>query len=262
MPRGKPISLDTVRAMHRAHLAGERWVDIAKRFLGAEKGHVARNACTQRGFAVRLTPGGGRFAAYTPATAEEIEQAIQSCTKLRIPDALRNDWRDWTLAQKADVVARMKAVIGWRDPRPQGEFSDGVTPWEFGTPAAHEIADLANTGKPSQQHIFQIRLRAVGVIFEGQLYHWNTGTGAYECSRALHGDQQLSLHRMIWERHYGPVSSGQVVRHIDGNKNNFDISNLTLMDRNAVARENQAAHLLRKGRAMTDALLRRHTTSK
>lgn len=254
--------MDTVHAMHRAHLEGERWVDIAKRYLGEVKGNVARNAVTQRGLAVRACPGGGRFAPYAPSTEEQIQEAIQSCTKLRIPTGLTNDWRDWSLAQKAAVVARMKAEIGWQDPRPQGQYMGGVVPWEFGTAAAHEIADLANTGKPSQQHIFQIRMRAVGIIFEGQLYHWNTGTGAYESSRALHGDRQISLHRLIWERHHGPVAPGEVVRHGDGNKNNFLISNLTLMDRNTLARENQAAHLLRKGRAMTDALLRRHTTKK
>lgn len=200
----------------------------------------------------------GRFAPYTPATELEIERAIQCSSRLQVPKRLSNDWRHWTLEQRAAFVARLKAHLGWTDPRPQGEYRGGVTPWVYGTPEAHAIADAANDGKPSRQHIFQLRLRATGVLFEGAIYHWNCGTSGYEISRWLNHDKQESLHRMLWERHHGPLLRGQVVRHADGNKNNFEISNLVLITRNDLARENQAASLQRVAREKTDAILDRH----
>ncbi len=37
------------------------------------------------------------------------------------------------------------------------------------------------------------------------------------------------LHRLVYEKHYGPIPKGFVVHHIDGDKSNFDISNLVLL---------------------------------
>lgn len=37
------------------------------------------------------------------------------------------------------------------------------------------------------------------------------------------------LHRMVWEKYYGPIPEGYNVHHIDGNKKNNDISNLELI---------------------------------
>ena len=40
------------------------------------------------------------------------------------------------------------------------------------------------------------------------------------------------LHRLIYEKYCGPIPNGYVVHHIDGNKQNNEISNLVLLSRN------------------------------
>ena len=37
-------------------------------------------------------------------------------------------------------------------------------------------------------------------------------------------------HRRVWRKHHGPVPSGFFIHHIDGDKTNNSIDNLTLMD--------------------------------
>ena len=37
-------------------------------------------------------------------------------------------------------------------------------------------------------------------------------------------------HRRVWRKHYGAVPVGYFIHHIDGNKQNNDIGNLTLID--------------------------------
>lgn len=42
--------------------------------------------------------------------------------------------------------------------------------------------------------------------------------------------KNVRLHKYVWEKHNGPVPPGMVVHHKDGNKLNYDLSNLELMD--------------------------------
>jgi len=46
-------------------------------------------------------------------------------------------------------------------------------------------------------------------------------------------------HRMIWEKHNGPIPKGHVVIFGDGDKRNFDPDNLLLVSRSQLARLNQ-----------------------
>ena len=39
------------------------------------------------------------------------------------------------------------------------------------------------------------------------------------------------LHRIVWEKHNGPIPKGKVVTFLDGNKGNCSIENLMLIDR-------------------------------
>lgn len=51
--------------------------------------------------------------------------------------------------------------------------------------------------------------------------------------------QYYNLHRLVWETLRGPIPKGMQVHHIDGNKVNNDISNLTLLPIGA----HQALHM-------------------
>lgn len=42
--------------------------------------------------------------------------------------------------------------------------------------------------------------------------------------------KNVRLHKYIWEKTYGPVPDGMVIHHKDGDKLNYDLSNLELMD--------------------------------
>lgn len=47
---------------------------------------------------------------------------------------------------------------------------------------------------------------------------------------AHYGDKVKLLHRVVWEYYNGEIPSNYHVHHIDGNKDNNDISNLELID--------------------------------
>jgi hypothetical protein len=66
------------------------------------------------------------------------------------------------------------------------------------------------------------------------------------------------LNRAVWEKIHGkPVPPGHVVRHRDGNENNFSAGNLVLATREQLLRENQSAAHLRRSRAIASRLLER-----
>ena len=54
---------------------------------------------------------------------------------------------------------------------------------------------------------------------------------AYTQDRSGHyrSNQNKALHRVIWQGHHGPIPKDFIIRHIDGNRDNNDISNLQLM---------------------------------
>lgn len=55
-----------------------------------------------------------------------------------------------------------------------------------------------------------------------------TKYGGYPAAMARNG-RQCSLHRACWEAYYGPIHKGHVVHHVNGDKGDFDISNLAAM---------------------------------
>ena len=61
---------------------------------------------------------------------------------------------------------------------------------------------------------------------------WNGGrwiaTNGYVI-RTIPGRGRITEHRWVWEQAYGPIPDGYVVHHVDGNRQNNDLSNLTLM---------------------------------
>lgn len=46
-------------------------------------------------------------------------------------------------------------------------------------------------------------------------------------------------HQVIWEQHNGPIPKGMLVTFLDGNKRNFAIENLQLVDRSHLCRYNK-----------------------
>lgn len=47
------------------------------------------------------------------------------------------------------------------------------------------------------------------------------------------------MHRKVWEEHYGPIPRGHAVVFLNGDKTNWDISNLACLSKNEIVRMNQ-----------------------
>lgn len=45
------------------------------------------------------------------------------------------------------------------------------------------------------------------------------------------GGENIHIHRLEWEKHYGLIPDGYIVHHKDGNKRNWQIDNLELLSR-------------------------------
>ena len=184
---------------------------------------------------------------------------VESAIDFHVPDALKFTWRKWTLAQRADFLARLRARISpgvAQANRPTTPYSSNVEPFDYGSEHAHAIMRAANVGRNSRTKALQIRLNSEGVIFEGSLWFWTYKTG-YAKGPLRQGTLHL-LHHRIWSLAHGrPVPPGHVLRFIDGNPNNLVADNLILLTRDQVARENQAAALSKKSRELTALLLNR-----
>lgn len=66
------------------------------------------------------------------------------------------------------------------------------------------------------------------VWFDGLKYTKDEKTGYY-----LNSTHRKRLHRAVWEYHNGPIPKGYHIHHKDFNKNNNDLSNLTLIESKA-----------------------------
>jgi hypothetical protein len=179
-----------------------------------------------------------------------------------VPQELKFEWRHWSLARRGKFIACIRAKLNRPTDRPCLPFSANVEPFDYSTPRAQAIARQMNAGCTSRQWRAMIRLNSQGVIYQGRLYFWAADgggghTGAYYIGPWTPGTGRPALHHIIWRKFNGPIPAGHVVRARDGNPNNLDPANLYLATRNDVARENQAASLLKKSRAATALLLDR-----
>ena len=66
------------------------------------------------------------------------------------------------------------------------------------------------------------------VNVDGYIFIKDSRTGYYLCTRRVNGSRPR-LHRYIWEKYNGPIPKGFHIHHIDGDKDNNDISNLTVI---------------------------------
>ena len=80
-------------------------------------------------------------------------------------------------------------------------------------------------------------------IFNGNRFTKDKRTGYY-LSTAKMGNSRQRLHVAVWEYHNCPAPHGYHVHHVDGNKDNNDISNLKLIT--------ASEHLKLHGRELTE----------
>lgn len=67
------------------------------------------------------------------------------------------------------------------------------------------------------------------IVFDGHRFVRNKKTGYYLSSKQIKNNKRYRLHRYVWEYYHGEVPEGYCVHHIDGNKNNNGILNLTII---------------------------------
>lgn len=260
---GHRARLDALVAeMHAAYTAGASLSEIGRRYK-------RNRSCIRELFVLRDLPvrepgyplparhANGCIIAAAPFSEAEIEAMIQAETKFRVPPALKREWRQWSHARRSDFVNRLRAKLALTTERPLGPFSANVTPFDYTTVAADAICAAMNVGTNSRTAKIKINICSQGVIYKGELWFWCHKSG-YERGQWNPITGRPSLHRTIWEQAHGrTVPAGHVLRFIDGNHNNLVAENLTLLTRDQVARENQAAALQKKSRALTALLLNR-----
>jgi hypothetical protein len=256
-----------VAEMHAVYMTeGISIAEVGRRF-GNRKPTSVSSLFNKRGLAIRegarshaAHKADGSFVKGTPLTAAQVDALVESATAFHVPPALRFTWRKWSLAQRAGFLARLRARVSpgiAHGSRPTTPYSSNVEPFDYGSEHAHAIMRAANVGRNSRTKALQLRLNSEGVIFEGSLWFWTHKIG-YAKGPVRLGTLGL-LHHRIWSlAHDGrPVPAGHVLRFIDGNPNNLVAENLRLVTRDQVARENQAAALQKKSRALTELLLNR-----
>jgi hypothetical protein len=79
-----------------------------------------------------------------------------------------------------------------------------------------------------------------GVEYDG-LWFARTGKNQYYWHKRAN-KTTVSLHRYVWEQHFGPIPDGFVVHHIDHDPANNTVENLELLDN----REHARRHLIER----------------
>lgn len=177
-----------------------------------------------------------------------------------MPAELKLEWRTWSLERRGWFITKLRAKLARLGDRRDLPFSSNVELFDYASPRAHEIAQRVNAGTDSRSARVKIDICSQGVIWRDRLWFWSHKVG-YQSGPWTPENGRPVLHKAIWEETHGrKVPRHHVIRFIDGNPNNLAPENLHLATRNDIARENQAAALLRKSRERTAILLNRHQT--
>ena len=227
-----------ITAMYADYTGGMSLTAVGEKY-GVDRKSVGGNF-TRRGLALRpqKKPALGFGVRIPEPTENQIQTLIAGLTRLCVPPALKQVWKRWPLAKRRDFIKKLR--VKFPSTRPTGPFSAGVTPFEYGTPAAHAIVARRNLGRTSQTKVAALKPGSEGVMHGGLLYFWihshNRGEG-YQCGGKP--QERFFLHRVLWEKFNGrPVPPQMTVIHADGNKNNFSRNNLTLRSMADCARMN------------------------
>ena len=67
----------------------------------------------------------------------------------------------------------------------------------------------------------------------------NYTTDGYPKEKIGEPNQWVLKHRKVWEEHHGPIPKGHSIVFLDGDRTNYDITNLACLSKNEIARMNQ-----------------------
>ncbi|WP_395753352.1 HNH endonuclease [Prosthecobacter sp.] len=237
--------------MHCDHVCGMNLRALQKKY-GYMDGNI-KKAFVHFGLKVKVDVKSGQFKR-TMRRFRRDELVAMALAQKRIckPKVLRQEWREWPMKKRAWFIGLMRKNLPHLS-YPQRPFSANVEPFDYASPSARELLRRMNDGRHIPGN--KLKIESQGVIWQGQLWFWTPRTGYQEGVKWTPTQPRRLLHRAIWESVNGPLPEDGVVRHADGNPNNFDPDNLVLATKNDVARENQAAHMIRKSREKTRALL-------
>lgn len=210
---------------HRAFVEAFERTDVTKAHL-----HALRK---RKGWKVGRAAGRtkGRRLRYSPA---EIEWLRENCT-LSIADYCRQFHaafgRDDITEAKLHSLRKRE---GWRTGR-TGRFETGQEPWSKGRKIGNNPGSAKTQfGKGEKAHNYRGAghervCKSTGYVIL-TLDERNPWTGA--ATRPVH------KHRYIWEQANGPVPDGMVLKSIDGDRTNTDLSNWELVPRGLLPRLN------------------------
>lgn len=207
----------------------------------------------RRGLALRPAnpaPKFGRFKQAPRATDAQIVKMISGLDRVKVPAALKHEWRSWPMPKRMKFLQRVRAHLKPKNDRPTTPFSGNVTPWEYGTPAAMEIARRMNAGRNSQTKVISIRASCQGVIWDGRLWFWTARFSDGDSTGYLSGShsrgKRLLLHHEIWKWHnQREIPPKHTVIFKDGNKNNLAPENLGLRSMADCALQNSVHNRLK-----------------
>ena len=232
-----------------------------------------REIFVKRGLKVRpvstrpaYDPLTGRVLKLPPATPAQIAAMIADLTYIKVPTALKREWRQWSWDKRGKFLARLRVKFKTNHDRPETPFSTNVEPFDYCTPRAHEIERQANAGIGGTRNTrIKIKLVSWGVIWRDQLFYWH-GKVESDCGyvSGMSGPYEPGigrplLHRLIWEDHnHQKVPAQTTVIHLDGNKNNLAPENLALRTMAECARINRGRALIKQGRSGLADLLNQY----
>ena len=90
------------------------------------------------------------------------------------------------------------------------------------------------------------------IRYKGETFRRRNGKYFYSDKHKV-GDESRALHRRIWEDAYGPIPPNHVIHHLDGDIDNNDLDNLSIMN-GSVHREYHMLKDLRNDRIYEERL--------
>ena len=121
-----------------------------------------------------------------------------------------------------DVHGKVVAIAGI-----ENRFYKGHEPWNKGIKGRNNAPEhtLFKPGHLPANH------KPIGwTRVDSEGYHW------MKIAEGLKG--WVMIHRLAWEMENGPIPEGKFLRFIDGNKDNWQVENLALVDRRSNMRLN------------------------